>query len=535
MMVTAASHAGTSRTTHKRNHFAIDNLEITHPLSSISTMVFIIAMLLYPLMTSISNYRIGQDAALRVTSNAALQLDLTQMHLFADIIACLWGAWAACRACAAHSMIRPPWSGGSPVRAYGIPMLKGSLICAVTYLLAVTPAMVQTLLLVDGPPPVGAALMGMAVPATMFSLGYALGVICASRWATVPALLISATICVGGMLLTLPRIPEGRTAERAWGSPWATALPIMSTGLGSEPGISINPWAVVVRIALSTAIMGCAFWSCTLIAQHWGTMKRLWLTVVSLAVSLALPAALCTLVGLAGPSPWLRSKPFTPVCSPVGGNITVCSHPNDSTRRQTYLLWMKSVASWFAAEDANGNSAMNRTLGTVVLLGNAFTPTEAEAATGHAWHVTEQGEIMIRNAGDDVVQMMTDTVTERTSEYSDLSDLTTHIANKALQAPCSQEAFAKVMDDDALSDGASVTAFVRVQLPYRMRADAYAQTGGGTGGTRSGGAQDKAAQLLSNASDDDFREFVRNNLDALRQCQVTPQQVLYSSLAETHR
>lgn len=496
---------------------------LLNPLSPVSSLVFFLSMMVYPAALSVRNYGVGRsDASPWVLTDAALQLDLTWMHLMTDVIACIFGAWSAWKACSPQSMVAPPWIGGSAVRRYGVPVLKGAALCSLAYATGCLPAIVQTLQSTGGLAPLGALLMGMAVPATMFALGYALGAIMGSRWSLVPATLLPAALCWGSVFLLMPRTPKGDVFPRAWGSPLAVAMPVMDTGIGAEPGLSINPSAVTVRWVLVAVVLTASTAACILTAQWWRPGLS-WI-VAPLAVLLLVPTAAGGLVAMSGPAEWRRSAPFTPVCKSIDGvPLSVCAHPDDGAQLRRYIRYMHSVASWFPKDSVEGSS------GLVLLLGNAFTPT----SHGQAWNLTDRGLTELQHLGGKKIQVMTDTVTERTGQYSDLADITETIVKEFIHADCSAMALKNVYKQRTLDDGASVSAFVLEQLPQRMRETAYEALGGGNGSSGMGSARGPAADLLNDATNEEFHAYVRRNLSEIERCAVTPSDVI-DDLGKNH-
>ena len=489
---------------------------LLNPLSPVSSLVFFLSMMVYPAALSVRNYGVGRsDASPWVLTDAALQLDLTWMHLMTDVIACIFGAWSAWKACSPQSMVAPPWIGGSAVRRYGVPVLKGAALCSLAYATGCLPAIVQTLQSTGGLAPLGALLMGMAVPAAMFALGYALGAIMGSRWSLVPATLLPAALCWGSVFLLMPRTPKGDVFPRAWGSPLAVAMPVMDTGIGAEPGLSINPSAVTVRWVLVAVVLTASTAACILTA-HWWRPGLSWI-VAPLAVLLLVPTAAGGLVAMSGPAEWRRSAPFTPVCKSIDGvPLSVCAHPDDGAQLRRYIRYMHSVASWFPKDSVKGSS------GLVLLLGNAFTPT----SHGQAWNLTDRGLTELQHLGGKKIQVMTDTVTERTGQFSDLADITETIVKEFIHADCSAMALKNVYKQRTLDDGASVSAFVLEQLPQRMRETAYEALGGGNGSSGMGSARGHAADLLNDATNEEFHAYVRRNLSEIERCAVTPSDVI---------
>ena len=496
---------------------------LLNPLSPVSSLVFFLSMMVYPAALSVRNYGVGRsDASPWVLTDAALQLDLTWMHLMTDVIACIFGAWSAWKACSPQSMVAPPWIGGSAVRRYGVPVLKGAALCSLAYATGCLPAIVQTLQSTGGLAPLGALLMGMAMPAAMFALGYALGAIMGSRWSLVPATLLPAALCWGSVFLLMPRTPKGDVFPRAWGSPLAVAMPVMDTGIGAEPGLSINPSAVTVRWVLVAVVLTASTAACILTAQWWRPGLS-WI-VAPLAVLLLVPTAAGGLVAMSGPAEWRRSAPFTPVCKSIDGvPLSVCAHPDDGAQLRRYIRYMHSVASWFPKESVEGSS------GLVLLLGNAFTPT----SHGQAWNLTDRGLTELQHLGGKKIQVMTDTVTERTGQYSDLADITETIVKEFIHADCSAMALKNVYKQRTLDDGASVSAFVLEQLPQRMRETAYEALGGGNGSSGMGSARGPAADLLNDATNEEFHAYVRRNLSEIERCAVTPSDVI-DDLGKNH-
>ncbi|MCT6900634.1 MAG: hypothetical protein M3Z40_06265 [Bifidobacterium sp.] len=419
-------------------------------------------------------------------------------------------------------MVAPPWIGGSAVLRYGVPVLKGAVLCALAYVAGCFPAIIQTLRFTGGSVPVGALLMGMAVPAAMFALGYALGAIMGSRWSLVPATLLPAALCWGSVFLLMPRTPKGDVFPRAWGSPLAAAMPVMDTGIGAEPGLSINPSAVTVRWVLVAVVLTASTAACILTA-HWWRPGLSWI-VAPLAVLLLVPTAAGGLVAMSGPAEWRRSAPFTPVCKSIDGvPLSVCAHPDDGAQLRRYIRYMHSVASWFPKDSVEGSS------GLVLLLGNAFTPT----SHGQAWNLTDRGLTELQHLGGKKIQVMTDTVTERTGQYSDLADITETIVKEFIHADCSAMALKNVYKQRTLDDGASVSAFVLEQLPQRMRETAYEALGGGNGSSGMGSARGPAADLLNDATNEEFHAYVRRNLSEIERCAVTPSDVI-DDLGKNH-
>ena len=497
---------------------------LLNPLSPVSSLVFFLSMMAYPAALSVRNYGVGQsDASPWALTDAALQFDLTWMHLVTDVIACMFGAWSAWKACSPRSMVAPPWIGGPSVRRYGVPVLKGAALSSLAYVAGCLPAIVQTLRFTGGSVPVGALLMGMAVPAAMFALGYALGAIMGSRWSLVPATLLPAALCWGSLVLLMPRIPKGDVFPRAWGSPLAVVMPMMDTGIGAEPGLSINLSAVTVRWILVAVVLAASTAACMLTAHQW--QPGLSWIVAPLAVLLLVPTAAGGLVAISGPAEWRRSAPFTPVCKSIDGvPLSVCSHPDDGAHLKRYMRYMRSVASWFPKDSVEGSS------GLVLLLGNAFTPT----SHGQAWNLTGQGLAELEHLGGKKIQIMTDTVTERTGRYSDLADVTQAIVKEFVHADCAATALKNVYKQRTLDDGASVSAFVLEQLPQRMRETVYESMGSrGSGASGMGSARGPAADLLNDATNEEFHAYVRRNLSGLERCAITPSDVI-NDLGKNH-
>lgn len=498
-------------------------VRLLNPLSPISSLVFFLSMMAYPAALSVRNYGVGRpDASLRVLPNAALQLDLTWMHLVTDVIACMFGAWSAWKACSPRSMIAPPWIGGSAVRRYSAPVLKGAALCSLAYVAGCLPAIVQTLQSTGGSVPLGALLMGMAVPAAMFALGYALGAIMGSRWSMVPATLLPAILCWGSVVLLIPRVPKGDVFPRMWGSALSVVMPVMDTGIGAEPGLRINPSAVAMRWILVAVVLAASTGACILTAHRW--RRSLSWIVAPLVVLLLVPTAAGGLVAMSSLAEWRRSVPFTPVCKSIDGvPLSVCAHPDDDAQLRRYMRYMQSVASWFPKDSVEGRS------GLVLLLGNAFTPT----THGQAWNLTGQGLAELRQLGGKKIQVMTDTVTERTGRYSDLADVTEAIVKEFIHADCAATALKNVYTQRTLDGGASVSAFVLEQLPQRMRETAYESLGGGSAISGLGSARGPAADLLNDATNEDFHAYVRRNLSDIERCTVTPSDVI-DGLGKNH-
>ena len=497
---------------------------LLNPLSPVSSLVFFLAMMSYPAVSSVSNYGIGRsDVSLFALTNAQLQLDLTFMHLVTDVIACMFGAWGAWKACSPRSMVAPPWIGGSAVRRYGVPVLKGAALCALAYAAGCLPAIVQTLRFTGGSVPVGALLMGMAVPAAMFALGYSFGTIMGSRWSLAPATLLPAALCWVSVMLLMPRTPRGDVFPQSWGSPLAVAMPVMNTGIGAEPGLSINPSAVTARWVLVVVVLAASTAACILTAHRWRPGLS-WI-VAPLAVLLLVPTAAGGLVAMSGPAEWRRSAPFTPVCKSIDGvPLSVCAHPDDDAHLRRYMRYMRSAASWFPKDSVEDSS------GLVLLLGNAFTPT----THGQAWNLTGQGMTELQHLGGKKIQVMTDTVTERTGRYSGLENVTEAIVKEFVHADCAATALENVYKQRTLDDGASVSAFVLEQLPQRMRETVYESMGSrGSGASGMGSARGPAADLLNDATNEEFHAYVRRNLSGLERCAITPSDVI-NDLGKNH-
>lgn len=485
-----------------------------HPLSPVSSLVFFVAMLAYPLVLAVRNYGVASSLPGLPPTNAALQLDLTWMHVASDVIACMYGAWCSYKACSARCAVNPPWSGGNPVRRYGVPMAKGAVISALSYALACLPAVVKTIHDGSGPFPLGSLLVGMSALAMMFVFGFALGVVWGSRWSLVPAAIVPMVLIWVGVMAVRPSFPSGRIFPRLWGSSWGAILPVVDTGIGSEPGLRVNPQAVALRMAVMLLVAFVSVAACAMCSLPW---RHASVRVVScLTVLFLIPAASGGVAALVGPAQWERSAPFTPRCESIGeSGMTVCSHPDDSAKLGRYVRYMQSMASWFPPGWVHEHQGMD---GIVILLGNSFTPTTSDAQ----WNLTRRGSEILDGLGGKPIEILTDTITTRTGRYSDLLDISSYVTKAWIPADCAASAAGAVDSQKSLDDPAALTAFVLDQVPYRMRNIAYAKSLG----SLPGGAQDKAASVLNDADDETFRIFVRSNMQALDQCAMTPQQVL---------
>ena len=102
-----------------------------------------------------------------------------------------------------------------------------------------------------------------------------------------------------------------------------------------------------------------------------------------------------------------------------------------------------------------------------------------------------------------------------------------------VHADCAATALKNVYKQRTLDDGASVTAFVLEQLPQRMRETVYESLGGGSGSSGMGSARGPAADLLNDATNEEFHTYVRRNLSGIERCAVTPSDVI-NDLGKNH-
>ncbi|KFI61944.1 hypothetical protein [Bifidobacterium cuniculi] len=479
------------------------------PLPGAGTAVFIVLMTLYPLALGARNYRIGDSGEGLVWRPAALQLDLTWMHVLTDVVAALYGAWCSHKALSPRCPVGAPWNGGSQWRHYGIPLVKGCLICALTYATAMTPSIGWTLWQTGASFPWETLLFGMTMPAILFAVGFTCGVLMGNRWALpVSGLLASGYVCIG-FLVVHPTIPNG-VFPRHWGSRWMAVFPLADSGMGTEPGIAIDPWMVVVRLAFTAVVVLSSWCACAVYADGYG---RSAMRARSLAAWLA-PVLACSLaIGTAGPYMWVRSAPFTPVCEetqPAG--IRVCSHLEDSMMRQRYLQLFSSFVTWFPEQ---WEPLQEHPL--TVLLGNAFTTTDGT----RPYNLTDDGLQLAMTTSGTTVRLHTDTVLSGDDIAQNVLDIAIRATDQWIPAPCAATAREQVFNRTTLSDNADVTAFLLQEMPYRMAA-----LSGWDSGILPGSAQDEAAQAVDASDDERFRDFIEHNINGIDTCGITPQHLL---------
>lgn len=494
------------------------------PLSPVSTGIFSLAMLVVPLLLSVRNFGIGSDPSTLALSNAALQLDLLWMHLVPDIIACMFGAWSSFKASSRRSLISPPWRGGSlknDLRRYALPLGKGMFISLLIYCLSCLPAIIQTLAHTSGPSPLPALLMGACEPALLFALGFTLGVLMESRWSLAAAFVLSALLCWAGLMLFSPTIPSGKTFPRQWGSALGIVLPIIDTGMGSEPGITINPLALASRYALLLAFTATCLAACLAASRLWRLSSSSWLTS-SVAILILVPALIGGTLAWSGPKIWIRSASFTPLCTEIPRiQVSVCSHPDDKARNRRYYSYMRSAAGWFPQSQPSLEKSQEKIKNITLLLGNSFTSTQ----TTSPWNLSRRGLSLVKNRKGLVLQVSTDTLTQETAPYSDLARVMAYLSDHRLHAPCAQNALQKINNLDRLTTGPEVTAYIFEQLPQRMASLAYSKNGGSPQSIFADSSQDKTVQLLQNSPDSRLQSFVAKNLPALEKCTISPQEV----------
>ncbi|RFT23924.1 hypothetical protein CG394_04295, partial [Gardnerella vaginalis] len=162
--------------------------------------------------------------------------------------------------------------------------------------------------------------------------------------------------------------------------------------------------------------------------------------------------------------------------------------------------------------------------GIVLVLGNAFTPTNTEKS----WNLTNSGLIKLRNLKATVIQQQTDTFVRRSEKYGDMTGIAQEVLQRFVPAKCASNAMKEVYVKKNLDSNASVTAFLLAQLPSRISNDVY-----GSYGFIPGEANDKVAMSINNADDAKLKQFVKNHVKELNQCRITPQQVL-SELGDKH-
>lgn len=516
------SEAGTSR-----GFLTVVN-SLAWPLPASSSLVFLLLMIAYPLTLGSRNYGFGQAPGSVIVTNAHLQLDLSWMHVLSDVFAAMYGAWVAYKACSPRSMISPPWRG-TPVSRYVIPMVKAGLLCAVSYPIACAPAIYVTLANSPGPFPWYPLLSGMAVLFAMCCCGFACGVITGSRWSVLIIAIMVLPLCAAGMFLIHQPIPQGDTFPRTWGNPLSLIMPVSDTGIGAEPGLRMTFSGFLVRTAFFLIVAVSSVLACVVVSYTWTLSRRTYYIKATTAL-LVMPVLTAGGIAWVGPAMWARTEPFTPVCENVEqSGIVVCSHPDDIAHRRQYVHYVQAALQWVPAT-GRYNTANHGDL--YLLLGNAFTPTGSDTH----WNITKQGTVMISDANATAIELMTDTVTTRNSQYSDLSDMMRAVVERELPAPCAADARSTVFKQDYLHDGADITAFILEQLPLAMRATAYNSVPVGlTTQYYVDDSSDQTIQILGTADDHALQSFISRNAADIESCSLTAQKVAQDPIAEDIR
>lgn len=483
---------------------------ILHPLPLVGTIVFIALISFYPIFNTV----------LTVTSHYLfsvpwLRLDLTGMHALSDIMACIFGTWCSVKACAPKSLINPPWCTGYTIKRYAVIILKGALLSSMVYCLSVVPMIIYSCDQGFMPDLWLPLLFGAVVPAAMFAVGFAIGVIVANKWALIVAALFAvALICwsVYGGLMSY-RFPQGKFMERAWGGQLATVLPFTYTGIGPEPGLRMNLITVLLRIFFVCVILLGCIAACSIVANKWALCAGSW-RLPALAVLTIIPLTLGSVIACCGPRPWLRSRPFTPICITMQNSaFTVCSHPEDGVHHARAVRQVKRLAKWFPSMESDKNSTK-----FIFALGNAFTPITPE----RSWNLNKESISRFQAHNTIVFQQLTDTVSARTSEYSALEDILPIIVRRLLPAQCAQSELSNIQNKKMLNSNESIAAFIVDQLPRRivqdMRDDInvslpYA-------------ARDKIALAINEADLPELRAFVYKHFYEINQCKVNTHDVL---------
>lgn len=489
---------------------------VLSPLPGFSTLVFVLLMVVYPFTLAVRNYHVGDmDPSLALRA-ASLQLDLTWMHVATDIVAALYGAWVACKACSPRCPVAAPWRVGSSWRAYGVALCKGGMVCATAYVGAMLPTCIWTISRTQSGLPVSALVFGMTMPVVLFSFGFSLGVFVGSRWALVPAAGLALAYCIAGLLIP-SRVPSGEVLPRAWGSSWMVVLPMVDSGMRSEPGVRFNPWMTTARAVFCLMVIACAWWACAMRASRFGEHNH---TISWVYGCLVVPVVVYGVVmSLCGPHAWVRSTPFTPVCQrSTTGSVQVCAHPDDTAILHRYSKIVLSFDSWFPTD-----WSLREKYPVTVLLGNSFTSSD-QAKT---YNLTDRGMSLITRNGATPVQLQTDTANS-TLDLSDVTDVASHLVDRWMPAPCAKRAMQDVFNINRLRDGADVTAYVREQMPMRM-----AELADWHVGVMPGSAHDQTAQNILELEDEQFRTMVRTHMSELEQCQVNPKQVAVTLSEET--
>lgn len=507
---------------HKRFHPGA----LLWPLPLFSTILFFALMMAYPLMLGIRNYGILDAVGTVGVSNAHLQLDLSWMHMFSDVLAGVYGAWLSYAIYRSQSMIAPLWKGVRASR-YVVPMVKAGLLSALSYPLACLPATVRTMSVSPGPFPLLPIIGGMTVLFVCCCLGYAIGAMTGSKWSVVGVGIALALLCLGGFFVVRPKVPEGTTSPRVWGGGLSAVLPVSDSGIGAEPGLRMSVPGFIVRTVFFLAVAVACLLACLYVAQSTITRHRAAATKAICAI-VVIPVALGFSIALSGIGIWRRTGPFTPICEDIEqSGVTVCSHPDDRVHHRRYAAYVRSALQWMPADQISGGQVPAKKL--YLLLGNAFTPETNQ----EQWNVTDEGKRMISANGPnaEAIEIMTDTATQKNRDYSDLSMVMQVIVSQYLPARCAQAASKTVFEQKILRNGADVTAFILGQLPIAMRDHAYGNNDTGLSSMYDiEGTHDKTIKTLGSATDSQLQGFIKRNAAALDTCTLTPKQVQADSI-----
>ncbi|WEV52274.1 hypothetical protein [Bifidobacterium sp. ESL0704] len=510
---------------HKRFHPGV----LLWPLPFFSTLLFFVLMMAYPLILGIRNYGILNAPGTVGVSNSHLQLDLSWMHVFSDVLAGVYGAWLSCAIYRSQSMIAPLWKGIRASR-YVVPMAKAGLLCAFSYLLACLPAIVRTMSASPGPFPLLPLIGGMMVLSVCCCFGYAIGVMTGSKWSVVGVGIALALLCLGGFFAVHPRVPEGSTSPRVWGNGLSAVLPVSDSGIGAEPGLRMSVPGFIVRAAFFLAVAVVCLLACLYMAQSTITRHRA-AAIKAICAIVVIPVALGFSIALSGIGIWLRTGPFTPVCENIEqSGVTVCSHPDDQAHRSRYAGYVRSALRWMPTDQISGGQVPAKKL--YLLLGNAFTPETNQ----EQWNVDDEGKRMIPENGPntEAIEIMTDTATQKNRDYSDLSMVMQVIVSQYLPAHCAQVASRTVFEQKTLRNGADVSAFILGQLPIAMRDNAYGNTDTGLSSMYDiEGASDRTIKELGSATDSQLQGFIKRNAAAIETCALTPKQVQADSIGRS--
>lgn len=490
---------------------------IMSPLSLISSCVFSLFLIAYPIFLGVANF-------LAHNNNYALwlRIDVTWMHCLSDIVACIFGAWCSCKACSPRCLVNPAWCAGKSASRYAIPILKGAILCSLLYCVSILPTVIQSDVNITNFP-YFPLLCGGVTPSAFFAIGFTLGVIIGNRWAIVFSALLSFAIiwcCIYGVIIMRNgTIPQGDIFPRYWGSSLYAILPVSDAGIGAEPGLRMNPWLVTLRIFFVCVVIVSCILCCAHIRYFW--QKGSYWRIKAISLSLIMPIVCACCIAMWGPKPWIRSGPFVPQCTTFKDTaFSVCVHPEEAyIRKLRAVKHLKTVASWFPKNQRDSQGK-----GIVLVLGNAFTPTNTEKS----WNLTNSGLIKLRNLKATVIQQQTDTFVRRSEKYGDMTGIAQEVLQRFVPAKCASSAMKEVYVKKNLDSNASVTAFLLAQLPSRISNDVY-----GSYGFIPGEANDKVAMSINNADDAKLKQFVKNHVKELNQCLITPQQVL-SELGDKH-